>query len=132
MIRHCLLALMFGFSLPLSGQDSLKVACDSAVTTIDMRRCASRELDSAQANLRRYLQEARRVAANRAQLDSSQTAWLRFRDVACRAAGSEVKGGTAEQLFVLNCLIMLTHDRVRYLYDFHLMINQTQLPNPSQ
>jgi len=102
MIRRYLVAIALAVPTALEAQDSLRVACDSAMTTIDMRRCASRDLESAQRDLQRYLQEARRVAANRAQLDSSQAAWVRYRDVACRAAASEYEGGTMQPLVVLD------------------------------
>jgi len=130
MIRRYLFVLALAVPSTLGAQDSLRVACDSALTTIDMRRCASRDLESAQRDLQRYLQEARRVAANRAQLDSAQVAWLRYRDLACRAAGSEYEGGTMKPLVVLGCLTDLTHDRVRQLYNGHLRTSDTALPEP--
>ena len=130
MTRHLLIALAMAIPSTIRAQDSLPVACDSAMTTIDMRRCDSRDLESAQRDLQRYLQEARRVAANRAQLDSSQVAWLRYRDVACRAAASEYEGGTMQPLVVLGCLTDLTRDRIRQLYNGHLRTSDTALPEP--
>jgi uncharacterized protein YecT (DUF1311 family) len=130
MIRRYLIAIALAVPTTLGAQDSLRVACDSAMTTIDMRRCASRDLESAQRDLERYLQEARRVAANRGQLDSSQAAWVRYRDVACRAAASEYEGGTMQPLVVLGCLRDLTRDRIRQVYNAHLRTSDTILPEP--
>jgi uncharacterized protein YecT (DUF1311 family) len=130
MIRRVVVALALAIPSTLIAQDSLRVACDSAMTTIDMRRCTSRDLESVQRDLQRYLQEARRVAANRAQVDSSQAVWLRYRDMACRAAGSEVEGGTMKPLVVLGCLRDLTRDRIRQLYNGHLRMSDTTLPEP--
>jgi uncharacterized protein YecT (DUF1311 family) len=129
MIRYLLLPLLL---LPsgLAAQDSLAMSCDSAMTTIDMSRCASRALEQAKRDLNRYLQEARRLAASRALLDSAQTAWERYREITCRAAGREYEGGTMKPVVVLNCLLDLTRRRLHELYDNYLRTSDTALPEP--
>ena len=128
--RH-LLVLIVALPSVLPAQDSTRFACDTAVTTIDMRRCASDTLVAVERELQRYLQEARRVTANRAQLDSSQVAWVRYRDLACRAEASEYEGGTMQPLVVLGCRTKVTRERIHQLYDGHLRTSDTKLPEPN-
>ena len=129
-MRHIL--PLFTLLLPslLAAQDSRATACRDAKTTVEMERCASRDLDQAKRDLDRYLQEARRVATNRALLDSAQALWEHYRDVACRAAGTEYEGGTIKPLVMLNCLTDLARNRVRQLYDHYLRTSDTSLPEP--
>ncbi len=131
MIRYYLLVLALLAPPALRGQDSLTAGCDTAVTTLDMRRCVSRDLESAQRDLQRYLQESRRIAANRALLDSAQTAWERYRDLACRAAASEYDGGTMMPLVVLTCRLTITRHRTHDLWDDYLRESEA-LPEPKR
>jgi uncharacterized protein YecT (DUF1311 family) len=129
-MRH--IFILFALFLPslLAAQHSPATGCRDAKTTVDMERCASRDLDQAKRELDRYLQEARRLATNRALLDSAQAVWEHYRDVACRAAGSEYEGGTVKPLVMLNCLTDLARDRMRELYDHYLRTSNTPLPEP--
>ena len=130
-MRHLLLPVLLPASL-LAAQGSTTTACRDAKTTVDMERCASRDLEQAKRELDRYLQEARRLATNRALLDSAQAVWEHYRDVACRAAGSEYEGGTMKPLVMLNCLTDLARNRIRELYDHYLRTSQTSLPEPKR
>jgi|SRR5690348_13099082 len=129
MNRYLLVPLLL---LPsgMAAQGSRSMACDSAATTIDMRRCASQTLEQAKHDLSRYLQEARRATAKRALLDSAQTAWEHYREITCRAAGAEYEGGTMKPLVVLNCLLDLTRRRLHEVYDHYLRTSDTTLPEP--
>jgi uncharacterized protein YecT (DUF1311 family) len=132
MIRAFLLPLVILLPSRLAAQDSAPISCDRAVTTMDMRRCASRALEQAKRDLSRYIEEARRLAANRALLDSAQAAWERFREMTCRAAGSQREGGTMKPVVVLNCLLDLTRRRLREVYDDYLRTSTTVLPEPKR
>jgi uncharacterized protein YecT (DUF1311 family) len=112
----------------LTGQTALN--CDSAMTTADMRRCAVRDYKDAKRDLNRYFEEARRVATNRALLDSAQAVWERFRDLACRAVGSQYRDGTKQPVVVLTCLVRATRKRLREIYDDFLSRAKTTLPEP--
>ncbi len=129
MNRYLLVPLLL---LPsgVAAQGARSMARDSAATTIDMRRCASQALEKAKRDLNRYLQEARRLTAKRALLDSAQTAWERYREITCRAAGDEYEGGTMKPLVVLNCLLDLTRRRLHDVYDHHLRTSDTAFPEP--
>jgi uncharacterized protein YecT (DUF1311 family) len=130
MIRLCLVASILMLASSLQAQDSTKTVCDTAETTVAMRQCASRDLESVRRELDQYLAEARRVAANRAVVDSSQVAWQRYRDLACRAAAAEYEGGSMQPVVVLSCLTDLTRERIRQLYEGHLRMSDTALPEP--
>jgi uncharacterized protein YecT (DUF1311 family) len=132
MIRLFVLVLALALPPFLGAQEAHPASCDSTLTTTEMRRCAARALETAKRDLNRYVREARRVAANRALLDSAQAAWERFRDVACRAAGSQRKRDTAQPVVVLNCLVDLTRRRMHEVYDHYLRSGTTALPEPTR
>jgi len=111
----------------VGAQDSTRNPCEGAPTVVEMRRCMSRGLQAAERDLQRYLEEARRRAANRALLDSVQTAWNQYRDLACRAAGGERNRAKPA---VVGCLLDLTRRRIRELYEHYLRPSDTALPQP--
>ena len=107
-----------------------QINCDSAMTTLDMGRCANRAFDVAERELHRYLLEARHLTANRALLDSAQTAWLKYRDVACRAAGSQHEGGSMGPLTVRRCQLRLMQLRTHDLWGDYLRNTTSTLSEP--
>ena len=129
-MRHVLTLIFLILPSLLPAQGSVSAACRDAKTTLDMERCASRDLEEAKQDLARYLQEAHRFANGRALLDSTQAAWERFRDMACRAAGTQDEGGTIRPLVVLNCLMDVTRKRTRELYEHYLRNMDTKLSEP--
>jgi len=129
-MRHILPLLALFLPSLLLAQDAHATACRDAKTTVEIERCASRDLDQAKRELDRYVQEARRVATNRALLDSAQALWEHYRDIACRAAGSEYEGGSIKPVVMLNCLTDLARNRIRDLYDHYLRTSDTPLPEP--
>ena len=129
-MRHLLTLVFLILPSVLPAQESVTTACRDVKTTLDMERCASRDLKDAKRDLARYLQEAHRFANSRALLDSTQAAWERFRDMACRAAGTQYEGGTIRPLVVVNCLMDLTRKRTRELYEHYLRNMDTKLSQP--
>ena len=130
MLRCFVTALALLVPAILGAQDSSRTSCESATTATEMRRCISRGVQAAERDLQRYLEEARRRAANRALLDSVQIAWKRYRDLACRAAGGEHHRGTRQPPAVLGCLLDLTRRRIHELYEHYLRTSDTALPEP--
>lgn len=126
------LILVLWLVLPsvLRAQDSSRAACDSAATAVNVRRCFEHALQTAERDLQRSVDEARRRAANRALLDSAEAAWRRYRDLACRAAGSQEHGGTTQGPAVLRCLLDLTRRRMRDVYRHYLRASDAALPEP--
>jgi uncharacterized protein YecT (DUF1311 family) len=111
-------------------QQPTALNCDTALTTAAMRSCwgvAARQADSI---LQLYFREARRGALNRALLDSSQTAWVSYREIACRAAGSEFEGGTLQPIAALVCYFDVTRFRTRSIWNGYLSQDDSALPAP--
>ncbi len=46
------------------------------------------------------------------ELKSAQAAWVKYRDLQCRAAGQQYQGGTIQPLVVNQCLILVTMHRI--------------------
>jgi uncharacterized protein YecT (DUF1311 family) len=130
MLRCFVMAVALLVPSVLGAQDSSRTSCESAKTTAEMRRCISRGLQAAERDLQRYLEEARRRAANRALLDSVQIAWKEYRDLACRAAGGEHNRGTKQPPAVLGCLLDLTRRRIHEVYEHYLRTSSTAFPEP--
>ena len=86
----------------------------------------------ADSTLQRYLVEARRVAAHKALVDSTQRAWVRYRDIQCRAAGSEVEGGTLQPVTVVICFYDLTRARTHDIWAAYLSNGDGSLPDPAK
>jgi uncharacterized protein YecT (DUF1311 family) len=124
-------ALILSRPADLRAQVSTEASCDSAKTPSNMRRCAMREFDRARRDLRRYVAEAHRLATKPALLDSAQALWERFRDLACRAAGSQYDGASNQPVVVLKCMVNATRKRLREVYDDFLRKSRTVLPEPS-
>lgn len=125
------LAIALSRPINLRAQVSTATSCDSTTTPSEMRRCAMRELAKARRDLRRYVAEARRLATKPALLDSAQALWERFRDLACRAAGSQYDGASNQPVVVLKCMVNATRKRLREVYDDFLRKSRTVLPAPS-
>ena len=130
MTRFALLVLWLVLPSILEAQDSSRAACDSAATASNVRRCFEHALQTAERDLQRYVYEARRRAADRALLDSAEVAWRRYRDLACRAAGSQAHRGTTHAPAVLRCLLELTRRRMGEVYRHYLRASDTALPEP--
>src|SRR2546430_17446001 len=93
MTRFALLVLWLVLPSILEAQDSSRASCDSAATAVNVRRCFEHALQTAERDLQRYVDEARRRAANRTLLDSAEVAWRRDRDLGWRPAGSQGRPG---------------------------------------
>lgn len=98
-------------------------------TTAAMRMCAAQKLGTAEGEMQRYLDAARRVARPPAALDASQTAWMGYRDHACRAAASQYDGGSLQPVVALDCRLRLTHERTRELWRAYL-VEDDAFPEP--
>lgn len=98
-------------------------------TTAEVRLCATRALRAAEQDMKRYLAAARAVAPPAAALDGAQEAWTRYRDEACRGAGSRFEGGSLQPVAVLDCRLRLTRERTRELWRGYLA-EEGGLPDP--
>src|SRR2546430_7484629 len=76
MTRFALLVLWLVLPSILEAQDSSRAACDSAATASNVRRCFEHALQTAERDLQRYVDEARRRAADRALLEDRKSTRL--------------------------------------------------------
>jgi uncharacterized protein YecT (DUF1311 family) len=129
-MRLAWLALAIAFPWTLPAQTAALGSCDSATTTADIRRCAAREYAQAKRDLKRYVADARRLATKPRLLDSAQAVWERFRDLACRAAGSQSDDAHTQPVVVLTCLVDATRKRAHEVYNDFLKQARSALPEP--
>ena len=129
-MRFAWLAVVIAFPWNLAAQNGTVTPCDSAATTADIRRCATREYAEAKRDLKRYVGEARRFATKPRLLDSAQAVWERFRDLACRAAGSQSPDAHEQPVVVLTCLVDATRKRAHEVYNDFLKRARSALPEP--
>jgi uncharacterized protein YecT (DUF1311 family) len=125
-----LLLLLGLLSAPAQAQHVAALDCDTAMTTAAMRSCWGAAAGRADSTLQVYLRAARRQALNRALLDSSQAAWVAYREIACRAAASEFEGGTLQPVAGLVCYFDLTRFRTRSIWNSYLSQDDPALPAP--
>lgn len=45
-------------------------------------------------------------------LKSAQTAWVKYRDLHCKAAGQQVQGGSIQPIVINKCMILVTRHRI--------------------
>src|SRR6266566_488913 len=133
MFRAGLTLLLFTmYQQVLLAQHPASAPCDSASTTASMHECWDGLARQADSTLQRYLTEARRVSLHRALVDSTQRVWVRYRDLQCRAAGSEFDGGSLEPVAVVICYYDLTRARTDDIWAAYLSNPNNSLPEPSK
>lgn len=121
------LALLIGLTQFASIALAQEANCNAPQTQLEMNICAQREFETADGQLNTEYAKARTFmksidanlqkknrGAARALLDA-QRAWIAFRDLACKAEGFVVKGGTMEPLFISTCKTSLTEQRTNAL-----------------
>jgi len=107
------------------------VDCNNAMSTVEMKFCAGKELDRADAGLnaawKQAMAGARRDDADRLPpgappraglLLDAQRKWIAYRDAACEAQSTLFYGGTGQTLLGTTCLTKLTQQRTADLREF--------------
>jgi uncharacterized protein YecT (DUF1311 family) len=89
-------------------------------TAAETRICGAQRLQAAEAEMQRYLEAARRVARPPSALDSSQAAWIGYRDHACRAAAAQYEGGSLQPVAAIDCRLRLARERTLELWRAYL------------
>lgn len=95
--------------------------CNAAKTQADMNQCSARELESAEAQMkRRYTELMKRASEEpvRQALQASQSAWTQYRDRECALEASGVSGGSIYPTIVADCLTTMTKARKKQLERF--------------
>jgi uncharacterized protein YecT (DUF1311 family) len=92
-------------------------ACTNARTTRDFRQCVDQEIELSERQLAAALDSAKVRSPSEAAVDSTQSAWLRYRKAQC-----EAEARTAVPAPVPRCWLALTRRRiaeVRQMYATH-------------
>jgi len=106
--------------------------CESASTTAALHECWDKLARNADSTLQQYLAEARRRTAHKQLVDSTQRAWVRYRDLQCRAAGTAFEGGTLEPVAAVICFHDLTRARTHDIWAAYLSNPDSPLPEPGK
>lgn len=70
------------------------------------------EADIADANKRSDQGQLQYDATAIADLKAAQTAWTKYRDLQCLAAGQQLQGGSIQPIVVNKCMILVTRHRI--------------------
>lgn len=119
MRRHLALIAVFA-TVPFAAHaDDLDIDCTTASATIELTLCADRTQREADARLNKAykngLSRLDKEAASR--LRAAQRAWIAFRDAECAYRNYENRGGSGENIGLLECLTGLTNERTKQLQE---------------
>jgi len=98
----------------LSQQDP----CANAQTTVEMRDCAGKEYQKADAALNKTYRELMAKLdddGQKAALKAAQQAWIKYRDTNCEFESYQNKGGTIYPVVYTGCLTSMTSARTKEL-----------------
>ncbi|NOH94374.1 DUF1311 domain-containing protein [Vibrio sp. AIC-3] len=129
-----LIAVCFSFSaLAYEGV----VDCENAMNTIEINHCAAIELESAQAELDKYLAASFEHNAYDAQLVASikkaQESWQAYMTAHCDSAYTQWRDGSIRGVMALSCKTTLTKQRTHEVWaNFLTYMDSTPpvLPEP--
>ncbi|PMO73240.1 lysozyme inhibitor LprI family protein [Vibrio splendidus] len=124
--------------LPLlaSASDDV-IDCENAMNTIDINHCAAIELESAQAELDKYLTASFEHNAYDAELVASikkaQESWQAYMSAHCSSVYTQWRDGSIRGLMALSCKTTLTNQRTHEVWaNFLTYMDSTPpvLPEP--
>ncbi|MEZ9646447.1 lysozyme inhibitor LprI family protein [Vibrio sp. 10N.261.52.C2] len=129
-----LIALCFSFS---ALADEGVVDCENAMNTIEINHCAAIELESAQAELDKYLAASFEHNAYDAQLVASikkaQESWQAYMTAHCDSVYTQWRDGSIRGVMALSCKTTLTKQRTHEVWaNFLTYMDSTPpvLPEP--
>jgi uncharacterized protein YecT (DUF1311 family) len=102
----------------LSGpRASSEAVCEDASTSAEMRACANRRFERADAELNRVYRDlaSRLPTQRRAQLKAAQEAWITFRDRNTAFVAGAAEGGTLYPILEVSELAKMTEERTEAL-----------------
>lgn len=114
------------------------VACENALTTIDMVQCKQVELEQVECILSGYLEaslQRYQDPETRLLIDASQQHWLAYRKASCDAQYQIWREGSIRNLIAVTCLIEYTTHRTLQLWQDYLTDTEGTapiLPDPRQ
>lgn len=133
-----IVGLILAFAtLPAFASDTAQ-DCENAMSTMEINQCAQLELETAEAEMHRYLVAAlNRHEADDALVESIQQAqelWEGYRQAHCDAVYTQWRDGTIRGVMSLSCKKQLTQARTHTLWESFLvtMEGESLLPEPEQ
>lgn len=138
-LSSLLLVSLLGCADPQTPSDeSTKIDCDNASSTLEINACAQQELDAANAQLQAYLTAAYEHHSDDAQLlaaiKTAQQQWQAYADAHCQAIYTQWREGTIRGVMALSCRLALTRQRTHEVWDSFLTYMDSSpplLPEPS-
>ena len=113
-----LIAVCFSFSVLA---DEGVVDCENAMNTIEINQCAAIELESAQAELDKYLAASFEHNAYDAELVASikkaQESWQAYMTAHCDSVYTQWRDGSIRGLMALSCKTKLTKQRTHEVWE---------------
>ncbi|CDT44142.1 lysozyme inhibitor LprI family protein [Vibrio coralliirubri] len=113
-----LIAVCFSFS---ALADDGVVDCENAMNTIEINQCAAIELESAQAELDKYLAASFEHNAYDAQLVASikkaQESWQAYMTAHCDSVYTQWRDGSIRGVMALSCKTTLTKQRTHEVWE---------------
>jgi uncharacterized protein YecT (DUF1311 family) len=94
------------------------IDCTNAVTTVDMKECASADLQKADKALNatyKKLMAKLDDKLSKEKLKKAQKAWIAFRDANAEFSADEARGGTMERLIYMETVTYMTEQREKEL-----------------
>lgn len=95
-----------------------KGPCDAAMTQLYLNQCYGEQFQKADAHVDKlyasFLKQTRGDTAIQ-RVKTVEKAWIRYRDLHCEAAKSEVEGGSISPMVWSQCMTMTTEHRIEEL-----------------
>ena len=111
------LLLIASAAFSVSAQEKKPDPCPDAQSQFEMNQCAGKAYKAADAELNKVYQKLAAVLdeAEKAQLKTVETAWLKYRDANCEFVGDQFKGGSIRPMIYAFCLADMTRNRTAEL-----------------
>ena len=117
-MKKLFISTLFAFAV---AQGAFALNCQNASTTMEMKECASADLQRADKALNAtYKKLMTKLPDNVAKdkLKKSQRAWIAFRDANAEFSADEMRGGTGEGLLYTGTVTQMTKQREKELAQY--------------
>lgn len=117
-MKKLFMSTLFAFAVT---HDAFALDCQNASTTVEMRECASADLQKADKALNATYKKLMaklddKIAKDK--LKKSQRAWIAFRDANAEFSADEMRGGTGEGLLYTGTVTQMTKQREKELAQY--------------
>ena len=119
----CLVIISLPINTSRAAMDCPPECCGSE-THYEGQQCAIKVLSTAEEELRRYLEESKRLWSDSPEIikaiDKAQARWMEFREAACGAVKEQWMKGTGSALATLACKIDLTRRWTHLVWEYFI------------